>query len=172
MARRKNDSKITVDTRELLKLIADVKRRDAQGFRPVWDIVEKDLEKAHERLFQTEGAPVGGWQPLEANSFYSKRSRGYGNRGILIRTGDLENSLTGFGNNKDGIRDKGRHTMEFGTRVQYAKFHQMGTRYMHERQVVYVPLTFAEETGNKAASFLLAGRMGLAKATGEGWVTT
>ena len=170
MARRKNDSKITVDTRELQKLIGQVNIRK-RNFRPVWASAMKDLEQAHQRLFQTAGAPVGGWQPLEANSFYSKRSRGYGNEGILIRTGTLEDSLSSA-RHSEGVRDMGPTSMEFGTKVEYAKFHQTGTRYMHEREVVYVPRTFASDTGNKAASWLIAGRAGIARASGENAWTT
>lgn len=150
---------IDVDTTELRKFITKVKLRE-RSFKPVFRWALRQLQQAHSRNFQTHGAPVGGWKPLEANTFYDKRHSGYGNRGILVRTGVLEDSLNGsktsIGAFKaiDEIDD---HYMRFGTKVPYAKFHQTGTTNMHERQIVFVPRTFARETGNKAAEYLVVG---------------
>ena len=156
---------IDVDTTNLLLFISRVKK-NAADFRPVFRWATRQLQQAHSRNFQTHGAPVGGWKPLEANTFYDKRHSGYGNRGILVRTGELEDSLNGSRSSIGAFKsidDISFHYMRFGTRVPYAKFHQTGTVRMHERQIVFVPKTFARETANKAADHCIMGGNPLSK---------
>ena len=154
MAIRKRTVKREVDTSELDRWIAGALKR-SRDVRPPLRHMQRELVKAHDRLFQTDGAPVGGWAPLKSSTFAEKLSQGYSG-GTLVRTGDLENSLTQL-TNPMGIRDLGPKSMGFGTRVQYAQFHQTGTRNMHERQVVYVPRTFARETGGRVAKHIVEG---------------
>lgn len=176
MAPRK---KIEVDTTALQAYRRGVAQR-ASDFKPVFRALQDELIDAHSRLFQTEGMAVGGWKPLDRDTFYEKRHKGYGANGILIRTGDLERSLTSRGQFPPmGIRDMSEKSMEYGTRVPYAPFHQMGTRNMHERQIVYVPRTFAAHAANKAAHHVavggpvmrLAGSMANAAVSGVGFAS-
>jgi hypothetical protein len=45
----------------------------------------------------------------------------------------------------------------FGTKVEYAKFHQYGTTKMPKRKVVYEPLGFASRLGEVAATYVCHG---------------
>ena len=45
----------------------------------------------------------------------------------------------------------------FGTKVEYAKFHQYGTTRMPKRKVVYEPLGFASRFGEVAATYVCHG---------------
>ncbi len=151
-------STIKVDTRELKGYIRRVARRE-RNLRPIWREVFNDLADAHVRNFQTDGAAVGGWKPLTRRYFNEKFSQGYGKK-TMVRTGDLELALSRF-------RGKGSETAMHPTRafwgidvgpespISYAKFHQMGTRNMHERQIVFVPKGFADNVGDMAAEHII-----------------
>lgn len=45
----------------------------------------------------------------------------------------------------------------FGTRVEYAKFHQYGTKYMPARKIVFEPRGFANDLASKAATYVANG---------------
>ena len=152
---------IKVDTRELKKYARRVAKRE-RNFRPVWGRVFDELAEAHTRNFQTGGAAVGGWAPLTSRYFNEKFAQGYG-RSTLVREGTLQDALSRF-------RGKGSQTAQGLTNafwgidtspdspISYASFHQMGTRKMHERQVVFVPKTFAENVGDMAAEHIIEDR--------------
>tara|TARA_R100000742_G_C4208682_1_gene35681 strand:+ start:100 stop:621 length:522 start_codon:yes stop_codon:yes gene_type:complete len=151
-------SSIEVDTRELRSYIKRVARRE-RNFRPLWGQLFDELADAHVRNFQTDGGAVGGWAPLKRRYFNEKFAQGYG-KSTLVREGTLKDALSRF-------RGRGSETamhptnafwgidVSKGSPISYAKFHQMGTRNMHERQIVFVPKNFAAKAGDMAAEHVI-----------------
>ena len=149
---------VKVDTKELNAYARRVARRQV-NLRPVWGKVFDELADAHVRNFQTGGSLVGGWAPLTPRYFNEKFAQGYG-RSTLVREGTLKDALTGF-------RGRGSETAQGLTSafwgidtspsspISYASFHQMGTRNMHERKIVFVPRNFARGVGNIAAEHII-----------------
>jgi len=149
---------IKVDTSELRSYVRRVAKRE-RNFRPVWGEMFNQLAEAHTRNFQTGGASVGGWAPLTPRYFNEKFAQGYG-RSTLVREGTLQDALSRF-------RGRGSETAQNLTSsfwgidtspdspISYASFHQMGTRNMHERQVVFVPKNFARNVGDLAAEHII-----------------
>jgi phage gpG-like protein len=72
----------------------------------------------------------------------------------MIRSGDLMGSLTSLTGPPNDI---GRTSASFGTDVEYARFHQSGTRHMPARKVVYEPIGFARQFGSRAADWIVDG---------------
>lgn len=99
---------------------------------PVWDQLADRFVALQGRNFDSEGATMsGGWSALSPK--YGKwKARNYPGRGILVRSGDLRESLAG----KLGIREFNRTSMTIGTAIPYASFHQHGTRTMPARRLI------------------------------------
>lgn len=145
MARKRKS--IKVDTRELSAYARRVKVRE-KNFRPVWQDVFDDLADAHMRNFQTDGAAVGGWAPVTGRYFNEKFKQGYGGR-TMIRTGSLRDALSSF-RGAGSERAQRLTSASWGidtsdaSPISYAKFHQTGTRNLHERQIVFTPRGFGK----------------------------
>ena len=161
MAVRKKS--LEVDTRAFNRYIKGVAVR-SKNLRPIWNKVFDDLADAHVKNFQTDGAPVGGWAPLTRRYFNEKFSQGYG-RQTLERTGDLRQALSRF-RGPGSVRAQRPTSAVWGidvspeSPISYAKFHQMGTRNMHERQIVYNPRNFGENFGNMATEHIILDKAG------------
>lgn len=161
MAVRKASFK--VDVSELTRYRRGVARR-AKNLRPVWDKVFEDLADAHVRNFQTDGAPVGGWAPLTRRYFNEKFRQGYG-RNTLERTGDLKRALSQF-RGPGSVRAQRPTSAVWGidvspeSPIHYAKFHQMGTRNMHERQIVYAPRKVGDNFAKMAGDHVISDKGG------------
>lgn len=104
------------------------------------------LERANAENFDTHGLPVGGWAPRRSDYGWP----------IMRRTGALEESLVNLTGPPNIITPKGAR---FGTEVDYAKFHQSGTRRMPKRQVLFEPTEFGHEVGDAAADYIVRGRL-------------
>ena len=151
--------KVTVDTSRLRRRFAAMTRR-SQDFKPVFRWVMQELQKAHRDNFKSEGAASGfPWQPLDPQ-YASWKLKNYGDKGILARTGDLENSLT-MNSGRGAIRDIGLRTAEFGTRIPYAQFHQAGTRNMAQRKPVFYPPLMANRTATVVGEYIVHGSVGV-----------
>lgn len=103
-------------------------------FMGVLDTIMVDMERSHEEYFNRQGTPVGeAWPALSPRTIKEK-----GHSRILYRTGRLMESLSKT--TSDSIRDKydeiKNHGISFGTSVEYAMFHQEGTKHMPQREHV------------------------------------
>lgn len=85
--------------------------------------------------FKTEGA-VGGkkWAPLAPVTVRLRKRRGHGRGGILRDTNPLWASLTKLGLGPDAVKRVTNSTLERGTTVPYARWHQTG--YMSKTFVI------------------------------------
>ena len=120
--------------------------RRSQDFRPVFAWAKGYLKRANALNFTTSGLMVGGWDPLDARYAAWKGLR-YPGKPILQQSGALFKSLSDLNGPENYM---GFKRAEFGTSVEYAKFHQYGTSKMAKRQIVFEPPLFAKMLGMKA----------------------
>jgi phage gpG-like protein len=139
------DIDIEVDLGDAMRRLESMKLR-ATNFRPVFWYARAELEKANAANFTANGLPVGGWAPRDTGTIYGWP--------MLRKSGQLFSSLI---NLRGAPNDIGRTQAIFGTNVEYAKFHQMGTRHMPKRQIVYEPFGFATRLANVAADYVADG---------------
>lgn len=144
--------RITVDAKKAIARMVVMKKR-ANDMRPVLWRAKQWLRFANEENFRQAGLPSGGWSPLDPEYSAWKNLREPG-AGTMIRTGRLFRSLTSLDASPNKI-----DIMEatFGTKVEYAKFHQYGTTKMPKRKVVYEPMGFASRFGEVAATYVCHG---------------
>ena len=148
----------SVDTSRLRRRFNAMSRR-SQNFKPVFRWMMQQLQEAHRENFRTAGGSSGfRWQPLDPQ-YASWKLENYGVRGILVRTGDLRDSLT-MNSGRGAVRDIGLRTAEFGTTIGYAKFHQAGTANMAQRKPLFLPRLMANRTGHAVGEYILHGSIG------------
>ena len=148
-----------VDTSALRRRFMAMSRR-AQNFTPVFRWMMQELQKAHRDNFRTEGTTSGfPWQPLDPQ-YASWKLANYGANGILVRSGDLRNSLTSMNSNRGAVRDIGLRTAYFGTTIGYAKFHQSGTSNMAQRKPLFVPKMMAHDVARATGEHIVYGSVG------------
>ena len=58
---------------------------------------------------------------------------------------------------------KGLKSAQFGPDLDYARFHQTGTRFMPARKIVFVPKDFARQLGEEVGEYLVFGKKGTAE---------
>lgn len=153
--RRRRSVNITVDADDAKDRMGDILDR-GENLKPVFRWAEGELEKANSRNFGTGGLPVGNWKRLDAD-YGAWKAANFPGAPKMFRTGRLFRSLTNFSTR--GISLITDTHAEFGTDVEYAKFHQYGTTKMPKRKIVYTPRDFARDFGNKAVEFIANGRV-------------
>lgn len=114
----------------------------SKNFVPVFNFARSELRKANAANFTANGLPVGGWVPPEEERAWTP----------LIESGKLFRSLTSLQGSPNEVNPL---YAIFGTKVEYAKFHQYGTREMPKRKVVFEPVGFAKRVGEKAAKHIV-----------------
>lgn len=129
-------------TRAMARL--ELMEKRSTNFTRVFDEARTDLERANAENFTTGGLPVGGWNPRKREQTWP----------IMRRTGKLFNSLTNLRGNPNVVTPM---YAEFGTKVEYAKFHQYGTTKMPARKIVFNPTGFSQETAARAARWIVKG---------------
>lgn len=134
---------IECDNRDALRRLSMMDLR-ASGFEPVFRYAKTRLQLANAENFATGGLPVGGWEPRRQPKPWP----------LMNRTGRLMQSLTSLFGEPNDIRAK---SATFGTKVEYAKFHQYGTSRMPARKIVFEPRDFARDLASKAASYVAHG---------------
>lgn len=142
-------------SRAIIKLEQMAER--AKDFRPVFRWAKRELGLMNGANFAQGGLPVGGWSPL--NPQYAEwKSRNYPGRPDMVVSKKLFNSLRNLNGPANRI---GLTTAEFGTDVEYAKFHQYGTNKMPKRQIVYEPAGFANMLAMLSARYVVEGTVGV-----------
>lgn len=139
----KYEIRISCDNKSAMRRLQMMDKRST-AFQPVLGYAQKQLQKANAENFATGGLPVGGWKPRKKTEPWP----------IMVRTGKLMRSLTALFGPPNSI---GATSATFGTRVEYAKFHQYGTSRMPSRKIVFEPRGFARDLASKAASYVANG---------------
>jgi len=122
----------------------------AENFAPVFERIREDLKEHWASNFTKNGLPVGGWAPLDAG-YASWKSVHFPGATPMVQTGQLFKSLSEL---RGTPNDIGRHQARFGTNIEHAKFHQMGTSKMPKRQLVYEPAEANQKWGRWAKNHL------------------
>ena len=73
----------------------------------------------------------------------------------MRRTGALFNSLARL---RGSPNDIGLREATFGTNIEYAKYHQNGTWKMPKRLIVFEPVGFKRELGDRGAAHIIGRR--------------
>lgn len=121
---------------------------------PVWGPVTAELRRLTARQFATEGqSGSAGWASLSPVTIARKQALGQPNR-ILEATGRLMRSVT-TAQAQDGVDRRTNDTLQWGTTVPYAAFHQAGTSNMPRRPVVQLPESSRERIAREIANYFL-----------------
>jgi hypothetical protein len=111
--------------------------------------------------WQTEGRRFDHpWAPLEPATIRKKRRKGTLDRGILHDTEHLFKAVFRARASDDRLKQiPGGFRLLANTKIFYAIFHQVGTQFMAERQVIPNPLpqSFVKECRNIIRVYLLTG---------------
>lgn len=132
---------IDVDDADAIAFLRRMEDR-AGNFRSVFRWAKQELRKANAENFTKNGLPSGGWSP---------RTRDYA-WPIMRKSGKLFRSLASLNGSPNEIHS---NYANFGTKVEYAKFHQYGTTRMPARKVVFTPIGFAKAVGEQAAKHIV-----------------
>ncbi len=154
-----NEIKITVSQRdkERIKLYFRNMRRRSLNFNAQLRWARDELKKANRANFATKGLASGKpWNKLDTE-YQSWKIQRYGNLPTMVREGDLYRDLTTLAGRVNHI---GLKSATFGTDLEYAKFHQTGTRFMPARKIVFIPKTFARGLADEVAEYLVYGVKG------------
>ncbi len=144
-----------VDTSAVLRRFRAMIRRSS-NFASVFRWALRQLQDAHASNFDARGTLSGSpWAPLDPQ-YAAWKLENYGADGILVREGTLRSSLTDW-NSRGAIRDIGVTEATFGTNLDYAKFHQMGTRMMPSRPPVFTPRTFSNRLARAVGEHVVYG---------------
>jgi phage gpG-like protein len=135
--------KIDCDNKDAIKRLNLMEIR-SNNFQPIFAYARGLLQLANAENFTTGGLPSGGWKPRKNPAPWP----------LMIRTGKLMSSLTSLFGPPNEINAT---SATFGTKVEYAKFHQYGTSRMPARKVVFEPRGFASDLASKAASYVANG---------------
>ena len=102
--------------------------------RPFLGAAAGFMAVAMEKQFNSEGGRTGGWAPL-SDRYAADKAERWGARPILVASGAMRDSLTGSGSGSVR-REIGGDSLEFGTSVPYASYHQTGTSRMPQRRIL------------------------------------
>ena len=119
-----------------LKRIDDAGDR-ARDLRPAWAPIAADFHDRERDLFENEGGAEGWaqWEPLDPAYAERKKREGKDDR-ILVRDGTLSESLGGYG--PGFIFAAEPQTVEMGTDVKYAKYHQYARGGRKKREPIRI----------------------------------
>lgn len=99
----------------------------------LWPGVVPELRDITREQFAGQGVgPAGSW-PALSPKYAAWKAQRYPGKPILQRTGRLIESMTG--NRPDSIVEARPDSLEFGTRVPYAAYHQRGAGRLKQRKI-------------------------------------
>jgi phage gpG-like protein len=129
----------------------------AGDLSPVFEALADDFLDLEGRQFASEGGfASGGWAPLAPSTV---RRRGTAHP-ILTDSGDLRASLTQR-DGKGSVRRISDDEMFVGTDVDYAQYHQTGTRRMPRRRPVELRNADRQRWVKAMQRFLTTGEAGM-----------
>ena len=147
-------TRVTGHRRTLRHHAAAIKR--AQSFAPAYRWARREMIRWNASNFATLGEASGKpWNALDTE-YQAWKIAHHGAVPTMIRTGDLYRDLITL---RGGPNHIGHKSAAFGTNIEYAHFHQTGTRHMPQREIVFVPKRFAESLGEKMAEHVVEGNV-------------
>jgi phage gpG-like protein len=148
---------IEVRVEKVQNLINDVEDRCLDA-KPVFRWAHEVLKKTFAENFTSQGLPVGGWSPLDAE-YAAWKARELPGRPTLVRSGELFRSLSELSD--PSVNEINKLSATFGTGVAHAAFHQYGTPNMPKRQILFIPQSFSDDFAEKLANYIVEGNEGL-----------
>lgn len=152
-------ARVDIETRveKVQNLVDDIQDR-LTDVKPVFRWAHQVLKKTFAENFTSNGLPVGGWSPLDAE-YAAWKARELPGRPTLVRSGELFRSLSELSD--PSVNEINKLSATFGTGVKYAGFHQYGTPNMPKRQILFIPQSFLDEFAEKLANYIVEGNEGL-----------
>jgi len=148
--------KIEVHEKKVVLSLDEIKKR-GKNFTPVFEEAKLAMRAWNAANFAQNGLPSGSvWNALDAG-YGSWKMTHFPGMPTMVRTGRLFRSLSSLQGSPNVI---GTHHAQFGTSVEYAKFHQYGTTKMPKRKIVFEPPLFARRLANTAAAYQTNGKFG------------
>jgi len=115
---------------------------DVKDLREPFREIVKDFHEVEKKQFESEGGyGSGGWDALSSSTLKQKERAGFPST-IMVRTGELKDSLTG--SNPGAIEEVKPLYLKVGTTVHYALYHQKGRGRPPRRPLI--DLTEADKT--------------------------
>lgn len=139
--------------RQLLSEMVDRTR----GVEVIWPKVGDVIADNLDRQFDTEGMHFLGhtWAPLKPSYRRWKIRNGYDPR-RLHQTGAMRASLT---SRPMAVEEYFPFRAVFGTDDEKAAFHQDGTRFMPQRQIIRVTEDMADDVSSVIARYIFENRL-------------
>ena len=120
---------------QLDRTLARIQERP-QDARELWETLADRFRAIEARQFKSQGRyGSGGWAPLSPR-YAAWKAKHYPGKGILVRTGALERSLTQRPFCVEVIEAQ---NMAVGSNVSYGKYHQNGEGRNPQRRPVELP---------------------------------
>ncbi|CAB4193267.1 Phage virion morphogensis protein [uncultured Caudovirales phage] len=142
------------DMRKAVQLLAGISRR-ADNLRPWFDKVARAMVASEITNFATQGSLDGGWPPLSPKYGLWKATNEAG-RPMMVSTGKLLASVS----RKDRlVQSMTGKSMKLGSDVNYAHFHQSGTKNMPKRKVVVLPESVMGALKQDLSMYVAHGRL-------------
>lgn len=116
-----------------------------QNFIPYFNVILGDDAKsqpwtirgATARIFASKTSPAGAKWPDLSPKYQKQKSKMYPGAPMLVATGELFRSVTSK-DSQGSVVMREPKKMIFGTAIEYANFHQMGTEKMPKREFLGV----------------------------------
>lgn len=139
--------------RQLLTEMADRTR----GVEVVWPKVGDVIAEALADQFATEGVALTGrrWAPLKPDYLRWKRRRGFRTE-ILRKTDEMRRGLV---SRPMAVEEYRPFSATFGTDDEKAPFHQSGTRFMPQREIIRVTDDLADDVNSVLARYIFEDRL-------------
>jgi len=118
--------------RGVYKLMRNMYGRSKACIPPLAEPLRQSVAMMNAANFSANGLPSGGWAPLSA-AYGAWKALRYPGKPTMVADGTLFTSLT-TGLAVDKVKND---SIEFASKVNYAKWHQYGTTRMPMRRLVY-----------------------------------
>ena len=143
---------IAIDEKDAEKMLKKIVKRSSD-MRPVWRYAGRKLESSFSQNFLSGGALVPGkWAPLDA-SYAAWKAMNFPGQKKMFLSGKLFRSVSELSDKS--VNKVNRLSAEFGTNVEYAKFHQYGTTKMPARKIIFEPRGFTRDIAEKVKEHVL-----------------
>lgn len=128
--------------------------------RPVFQVIFDDLVAISRKQFDTQGRyGSGGWKPLKPATIENKARLGLDPR-ILHATLALRKSLTQKGASQQ-VRVITSSMLEFGSELEYLKYHQLGApgANLPQRRAVELPEHDRRSLVKRLQTYIMTGKL-------------
>lgn len=136
--------RITVNDSQVVKMLVEKLKMPQKLAEIFKDLVAPRMRQSFEQNFDSEGRPK--WRALSAVTIEDRLRRGYGAGPILVRTGELKESVV---TTRESITLAGNIVQmvmpgDVGGLPERYRYHQLGTQKMAQRKMIMFQLDDVE----------------------------